>query len=166
MAIYKQRGRYVVRIPLDRDATGNRKRLFVGSFERKKDAEQAERSALTKRDHGVDLEPSKMTVASLIAAYFDVKKPTWAEKTLERNGEIAKLHILPRHGSVLISKLRPLAITQLHAELAGKRGSRTVAHIDCEYRACFAWAEEKELIARSPFRSVRRRKCARKSAAT
>lgn len=156
MAIYKQRGRYVVRISLERDAVGKRKRLFVGSYERKKEAEVAERASLMKRDHGVDIEPSRMTIANLIAAYFEVKKPTWAEKTLERNSEIAKLHILPRHGTVLISKLRPLAITRLHAELSATLGTRTVAHVDCEYRACFAWAEEKELIARSPFRSVRR----------
>lgn len=156
MAIYKQRGRYVVRIALDRDAAGNRKRLFVGSYERKKDAEAAERGALTKRDHGVDMEPSKMTVADLITSYFDANKPEWSEKTFERYEELARLHILRHHGSALITKLKPIAISKLYATLRAKLAAQTVKHVDTLYRATFAWAEEKELLVRSPFRSVDR----------
>jgi integrase len=154
MAIYRQRGRYVVRIALDRDCTGKRQRLFVGSFERKKDADQPEREALTKRDHGVDIQPSKMTVADLVERDIAAKNPSWAEKTLERYEEIARLHILPHHGTALIGKLKPIAVSQLYSELHSRLAAQTVKHVDTFYRACFAWAEVKELLPRSPFRSV------------
>ena len=156
MAIYKQRGRYVVRIPLDRDATGKRKRLFIGSYERKKDADQAERSALMKRDHGVDLQPAKTTVAALFEHFYGAMRPHWSDKTFERYEEITRLHILPHHGSVLITKLKSIAIDEFYATLYATLAAQTVKHIDTHYRACFAWAEEKELLARSPFRSVKR----------
>ena len=64
MSIYKRAsGRYTVRVDLETD--GRRRRLNLGTFATRKEAERAERESLLARDHGTALAASRTTMADL-----------------------------------------------------------------------------------------------------
>src|SRR5450755_1704612 len=62
--------RYGVRIDLDADAKGARRRRFVGVYRTAKEAEMAERDALSLRDKGIELGPRTVTVQNLLARFI------------------------------------------------------------------------------------------------
>lgn len=160
--IYKRSGRYAVRIDLDAGANGRRRRKNVGTFSTRKEAEKAEREALSERDRGIDLAPSTVTVGQLLERYIaDRKAKGRALRTLMRYEDLARLTIAPHIGALTLIKLRPAHISEWMATVShtgsaerGPLAPKSVWHAFTFLRAALRWAVKLELVVRNPAESI------------
>jgi integrase len=163
MSVYKRTsGRWAVLIDLDASATGKRRRRSVGTFATRKDAERAEREALTARDRGIDLSPSTITVAQLLSRFLrDRQALGRGAKTLEEYGRLAELYIVPHVGSTLVSKLRPAHVSEWVSTILehGGRGggpiaAKTARHALSLLSSALRWGLRLDLVGRNVCESV------------
>lgn len=123
MSISKRRnGSFTVRIDVDRLTSGKRRKRTIGTYATKKEAERAEREALSAKDRGIDLAPQTVTVTTLVERYVADRETECAAKTLERYHEILERHVKPHIGSLLFPKLRPPHVAAWIAMLRKKGG--------------------------------------------
>jgi integrase len=127
MSIYRRKsGRYAVRIDLEPDALGARKRKCFGTFRTRKEAESAERKALEARERGIDLSPRSVTVSELLDRYLaDREALERSPKTLQEYRSCADRLIRPHLGGIALAKLRPARIAEWVALLLKRGGQPT-----------------------------------------
>jgi len=106
VSVYKRKsGRYAVLIDLDLDARGKRRRKSLGTYRTHKEAERAERDALSARDRGIDVVPSHVTLDGLFRRYmFDAEARRLSGTTLHGYEQIWK-RVAPL-ASIPVTKLR------------------------------------------------------------
>lgn len=159
MSIYKRKsGRYAVVIA---KAEGSTERRSLGTFATRKEAEKAEREALTARDRGTDVAPQTVTIAELVQRYLRNRKGHCEAKTLQEYEKSAGAYILPHLGSRKLAKLRPAHVAewqQTLAESGGKDGralsAKTVFHARSLLSAALRWAVKMQLLAMNPCDAV------------
>ncbi len=110
MAIEKRVGKdgkpaYRVRIATHDPVTGKRRNVTEGTYRTKKDAERAERDALSRRDRGTLLDPSRTTVAELLDEWLRVKANDVSPQSHTDYEITCRLHLKPALGGVLVQKL-------------------------------------------------------------
>src|SRR5688572_26928881 len=71
-----------------KDASGDRRQLWGGTFPTLAEAKVAERKLLLDRDAGADLRPSTITVADVCHQYLQVKQGQVRASTLQRSREL------------------------------------------------------------------------------
>lgn len=104
--VSKTTGKVSYQVLVDReDPSGKRKRVVVGTFKTKKEAEREERDALAKLDHGGFVDPSKLTLQEAIETWLEVKRPEVRPNSHYEYRIAAELHIYPTLGKVAIQKL-------------------------------------------------------------
>lgn len=158
MSIYKRSsGRWAVLVDLDALASGKRRRRSLGTYATRKEAERAEREALSARDRGIELAPGTVTVAQLFDRYLSQARSRVAPKTLERYQDLTRRHLLPTLGAIAVGKLKPAHLASLYTDLAahgranGKGGlsPRTIGHVHTLLHGVLAWAQRMELAGRN-----------------
>ncbi len=158
MSIYKRTsGRYAVLIDVDRAADGKRKRRPLGTFRTRKEAERAERDALTARDRGIDIAPDRVTVGQLLDRYVrDRRALGRGDVTVDRYQELADRSITPHIGAISVAKLRPAHVSELlttlrsHGSAKGAPlSAKTVKHAFSLLKAALTWAVRHELVGRN-----------------
>lgn len=149
--IYKRSGRYAVRVDLDCGPNGKRRRKSIGTFATRKEAEKAERDALSERDAGIDLAPGVVTVAQLLERYLTrCRTKGLSPTTIDRYGQLERTHITPTLGGLLLRKLRPAHLTALYAAVADAGAApKTVHHVHGLLHASLNWAVEHQLVVRN-----------------
>jgi integrase len=110
MAIVKRtdksgKTRYMVRVEATDPMTGNRRRVTVGTFATKREADKAEAQGITARERGTLLDRDRTTVAELMAAWLDTKRGEITGQSLRDYQIIVTKHILPALGGVSVQKL-------------------------------------------------------------
>jgi hypothetical protein len=157
MSVYRRGDRWQVLIDLDRGVDGKRRRGSLGSFPTKKEAERAEREALSSRDRGIDLSPNTVTVAEMISRYLSDANSRCGGKTMERYRELASNYIEPHLGSIVLSKLRPAHISAFNTTLLERGGAKgrplspkTVRHGFALLKSALAWAVRMQLAGTNP----------------
>ena len=110
MAIEKRLGTdgkpaYRVRIATHDAVTGKRRNITEGTYRTKKDAERAEREALSRRDRGTLLDPSRTTVAELLDEWLRVKANDVTPQSHTDYEITCRRHLKPAFGGVLVQKL-------------------------------------------------------------
>ncbi len=100
-----RRTSYLVRIESTDPITGNRKRVTVGTFRTKKEAEKAERDALVKRDGGTLVDPSKTTVGELLDSWLISKQSQISSQSYVDYGITIRKHLKPALGQVPVQRL-------------------------------------------------------------
>ena len=172
MSIYKRAsGRWAVLVDQDVTAIGRRRRRSLGTFATKKDAERAEREALTARDRGIDLAPDKLTLAQLFERFVaDGEARSLSGTTLHGYRQIwkrcATIETLP------IARLRPAHLSELYGALArdgwsggkGALSSRSIGHTHALISTMLRWAVRLELAVRNVADAVEPPKGAKKPA--
>jgi hypothetical protein len=94
--------------------TASATKVNVGTFDTKKEAERAERDAKQNKDRGIDLNPERIDVATLLDRYLANRANLGrGAKTLERYTDIVRLYLKPHIGSTPLSKLKPAQVNQL-----------------------------------------------------
>lgn len=96
---------YQVRIAV-RDADGRRRNQTIGTYPTKREAEKAEREALTNRDRGTLLRPDTTTTAELLDEWLRVEMPrTVRPENREVYTIVINKHLKPAIGSIPARKL-------------------------------------------------------------
>ncbi|MFL9827197.1 tyrosine-type recombinase/integrase [Rhodoplanes sp. SY1] len=124
------------------------------------------RRLLRSGDTGEHVAPAKITLAEWIErwlALLDRQPAAEAEpqagarrrglvnrKTLERYGQLMRLHVVPTLGARLLQAIRPDEIDRLYCKLETKLAPRTVHHVHTQLGACFKAAVRKGLLATNP----------------
>lgn len=96
---------YLVRIESTDPGTGKRKRVTVGTYKTKKEAEKAERDALTQRERGALLDPAKTTVAELMESWLKTKAGEITGQSARDYEITVRRHIIPAFGNVPVQRL-------------------------------------------------------------
>lgn len=119
---------------LEPDGSGRRQTRYVTFKGTRKEAEAQAVKHLAAVADGLDVDPSKRTVASHLRAWLDGPHGL-AAKTRERYGQLLEQQIIPHLGAMPLQKLRPAHVEDWHAKLmkaGGQDGrplsARTVGH--------------------------------------
>jgi Phage integrase, N-terminal SAM-like domain len=109
-------GHWAIVIDLRDPATGKRRRKWH-SFAGTKRQAQIERARLISEiSRGLYIEPARITVAQYLDRWLEDVKARVTAKTHERYGEIARKNINPLLGAVVLTKLRPIQISDAYAK--------------------------------------------------
>ena len=153
MSIYKRAsGRYTVRVDLETD--GRRRRLNLGTFATRKEAERAERETLLARDHGTALAASRTTMADLFEKFMLARVNEHSPTTIygyraawKRCAPIAK---------IAVEKLRPTHLATLYEKLAASGRNdgaplspKSLGHTAALVKALLRWAVDLEIVTRN-----------------
>ena len=92
--------RYRVRIATHDPMTGKRRNVTIGTYRTRKEAEEVEREALTERDRGTLLDPSKTTVAELLDTWFAAKVTEVSAQTAAGYEITIRVHLKPAFGAM------------------------------------------------------------------
>jgi len=161
----RRRGRnsWEVTAELGRDPlTGRRRRLSQTVRGTKRNAEAIRAQLLHRITTGVDLEPTRLTVAKYLERWLEAVRPNLAPTT--RRGYEGLLHhqVIPYVGAIPIFKLRPLHVQQLYARLReegradGKGGlaPRTLLHVHRVLSEALGQAVRWQIVARNICQAV------------
>jgi integrase len=167
VSIYKRKsGKYTVVLA---QSEGSTKRRSLGTFNTKKEAEEAERRALIRRNDGIDLAPQTTTLADVYNAFMDEAEGDGLSGTTLRNYR-ETFRRCETIASVPIVKLRPTHIARLRAALLnsgwsggnGPLSPRSVRNTVSFVVTLLAWAVDNELVARNVAAVTRLRRDRRK----
>jgi integrase len=113
LSIYKRKsGRYAVVIAA---VEGSTQRRSLGTYGTRKEAEKAQREALTARDRGHSIAAKKITVAEMMTEFLEHcrnEPERHTAATIETYTLKSKRYIEPKLGSLLLSKLSVAAVAE------------------------------------------------------
>ena len=117
MGIRRRGSSWLVTVELGRDPeTGKRRRAHLTTSTRR----EAERELAKRRhevDTGLEIEPTRITVAQYSERWLSTASVNLAPTTYRRYEELIHLQVIPYIGHVSLSKLRPIHVQQLYAHL-------------------------------------------------
>ena len=110
------------------DAAGVRQRRSATFGGTRKEAEAQAAKLLADIANGVDIAPSKLSVASWLRAWLTGPHGLSA-KTVERYAQLAEQQIIPHLGGMSLQKFRPSHVEDWHAKLlkSGGQGGRPLS---------------------------------------
>jgi integrase len=133
-------------------ATGKRRQRWSRQFPKQRDAEGELRRALGRVDSGGDVLPERVTVNELAARWYDhmdtMGEP--AAKVREGYRRTIDVAVLPRIGSVELTKLRRGEVQSVLNTYAETHKPRTVARLRAVLSGMFNFALRQELITTNP----------------
>ncbi|MGI8483344.1 MAG: Arm DNA-binding domain-containing protein [Thermomicrobiales bacterium] len=105
--VSKSTGKTAYQVMVDRHdpVTGERKRVTIGTYRTKKEAQQAERDALTQQERGTLLDPAKTTVAEMLESWLTTKHGEITGQSIRDYEIIIRKHVIPALGSIPVQKL-------------------------------------------------------------
>jgi integrase len=119
---------------LEPDGSGRRRTRYVTFKGTRKEAEAQAVKHLAAVADGLDVDPSKRTVADHLRAWLDGPHGLSA-KTHERYGQLVEQQIISHLGAMPLQKLRPAHIADWHAKLlkSGGQGGRPLSSRTTEH---------------------------------
>lgn len=118
--VSKSTGKVSYQVMVDKPdpVTGKRKRVTVGTFRTKREAEKAEAKAITERERGTLLEPDTTTVAELLDYYLESEVPRTVRPENRTLYEIViRKHLKPALGAIKARKLTVEHVDRFYADL-------------------------------------------------
>jgi integrase len=164
------RDRYAVRIDLEPDITGKRRRISLGTFSGKKPAEKAERDALHDKDRGIDLAAGTGTVAEMVRRFLQDRETRCTRTTMRNYNMLARRYILPHLGAKVVAKVKAVHITEWKSTLRthgghnGKPLGLTAVHAFRCARTIWEWGIKQGHAQVNPLRAVDSPKVPRRDA--
>jgi integrase len=116
------------------------------------------REAQHQQDQGLPATRERQTLAQWVGAWLEMMQPPRvAESTYLRYTELLRLHVVPKLGKVVLTKLTPQQVQSLYAQLlAGPLSSSTVGRVHTCLFGCLETARRMELVARNVCELVER----------
>src|SRR3546814_109885 len=116
------------------------------------DAERELRAIRTKRDKGVTIDPSRITIAEYLDDWHtNVAPQSVAPKALERYRGIIRNQIKPHLGTIELQKLRPADVSKWIQTLIAEGGlsTRSIRHAHGVLRTALNHAAAIEIVERN-----------------
>ena len=135
--------------------TGRRRRRKVTVRGTKRDARRALTEARSLRDHGIDIEPSRITLAEYLERWLrDYAEPNVAPSTLKRYRGICRV-VAESLGELRLQALRPAHIQAMYSHLRERPlAPRTILHHHRVLKEALRHAVGWQLIERNPADAV------------
>ncbi|HEY7232238.1 MAG TPA: tyrosine-type recombinase/integrase [Pseudolabrys sp.] len=142
-----------------RDAeTGKRKRRWHSFAGTKRQAQVECARLVSELQNGSSIEPSRTTVAQYLDRWLEYIKPQVAPRTHERYSEIVRTYLAPTLGTMLLTKLQPVAISSAYAKMlscgrrkgAGGLSPRSVGHCHRVLSQALRQAVRWRILSRNP----------------
>jgi integrase len=153
--LQKRGASWRLRYDLPPDASGVRQRRSATFSGTKAEAAQAAAKLLARIANGVDVDPSKLTVADHLRSWLSGPHGLSA-KTHERYRDLSEHQVIPHLGGLTLQKLRPAHVADWHATLlkSGGQGgrplsARTTGHAHRVLHRSLEIALSRELVARN-----------------
>ena len=156
-------GNWYAVIDLRDPATGKRKRKWHSLEAKGKREAQIECARLiSELDGGTYMEPSKTTMAQYLDRWLTHIKTQVSPRTHERYCEIVRKNLAPLIGSIVLSKLQPVQITDAYSKAldVGRRDGKgglspsTVHHMHRVFKHALSQAVKWQLLPRNPADAV------------
>ena len=114
----RSKSSYTVVVDLGRDpVTGKRRQLWRSVKGTKRAAETLLVQLLSQRDQGIDQPPGKITLADYLERWLaDYGTTNLSPKSYRNYADVARRHLIPALGSVLLSKVRPQHIQSYYSK--------------------------------------------------
>jgi integrase len=123
----------------------------------KKEANALLRRELTAVDEGVSVEPSRLTVAELMARHLTDTGSDLAESSAVRYAQVTRLHILPHLGSKRLQSLKPHHLSSWLTVLReAEVGARTIQQAYDRLHTALDWAYRMEWVKQNVLSKVDR----------
>ena len=155
-------GHWAIVIDLRDPATGKRRRKWHSFVGTKRKAQDECARLISSLQGGTYLEPAKITVGQFLDRWLEHIKPLVSPRTNERYGEIVWKNINPLLGAVILTKLRPMQISEAYAKAlsGGRRDGRgglapsTVRYMHVILKAAMGQAVRWQMLAHNPVDAV------------
>ena len=109
-------GHWGIVIELRDSATGERRRKWHSFAGTKRQAQDECARLISELNGGLYIEPAKITVGQFLDRWLEHVKPLVSPRTHERYGELVTKNLKPLLGAVLLTKLRPMQVSQAYAK--------------------------------------------------
>src|SRR5215216_2552367 len=132
--------RWYPRLELPRGPDGRRRFEALGGYVTRGQAEAALADALTRRSHGITLDPAKLTVDQYLDRWLAHIRISLRARTVARYTALLRDHVRPHVGARPLKQLSPLEIQAVYDRLAvggrrdGKPGGLAPQHILAVHR--------------------------------
>jgi integrase len=132
--------RWYPRLELPRGADGTRRFEALGGYPTRSQAEAALADALARRNHGITLDPAKLTVNQYLDRWLAHIRTNLRARTVARYTALLRDHVRPDIGARPLKHLTPLEVQAIYDRLAisgrrdGKQGGLAPQHILAVHR--------------------------------
>ena len=155
-------GRWAIVIELRDPATGKRRRKWHKFAGTKRKAQDECARLIAELNGGLYIEPAKITVGQFLDRWLEHVKPQVSPRTHERYGELVAKNLKPLLGAVLLTKLRPMQISEAYAKAlaSGRRDGKgglapsTVRYLHVLLKASMWQAVLWQMLLRNPVDAV------------
>jgi integrase len=155
-------GRWAIILDVVHPQTGKRRRKWHSFGGTKREAQIECARLIAAVQGGTYLEPSKTTLVQFFDRWLEHMKSQISPKSHARYSELARKNIAPFLGTVVLSKLRPAAISAAYAKAltegrrngAGGLSPQTVTHMHRVLKQALGQAVKWELLTRNPADAV------------
>jgi integrase len=142
--------------------TGRRKRKWHKFAGTKRQAQDECARLIAELNGGLYIEPARITVGQFLDRWLEHIKPLVSPRTHERYGEIVRKNLNPLLGAVVLTKLRPMQISDAYAKAlsGGRRDGRgglapsTVRYLHVILKASMRQAVRWQMLVRNPVDAV------------
>jgi integrase len=155
-------GHWAIVIDLRDPETGKRRRKWHSFHGTKRQAQDKCAQLISELNGGLYIEPAKITVGQFLDRWLEHIKPLVSPRTHERYGELVTKNLKPLLGAVLLTKLRPMQISDAYAKAlsGGRRDGKgglapsTVRYLHVILKASMRQAVRWQILTRNPVEAV------------
>jgi integrase len=155
-------GHWAIILDIPDSQTGKRRRKWHSFKGTKREAQIESARLITAMKGGIYLEPSKTTLAQFFDRWLDHMRSQVSPKSHARYSELARKNIAPLLGSVVLTKLKPAAISDAYSKAltdgrrdgTGGLSAQTVTHMHRILKQALGQAVKWELLNRNPADAV------------
>jgi integrase len=155
-------GQWAIVLDVRDPETGKRRRKWHSFCGTKREAQVECSRLISAISGGAYIEPARITVGQFLDRWLEHIKPQVSPRTHERYGEIVRKNLDPILGAVVLTKLRPMPISDAYAKaLSGGRrdgtgglSPSTVRYMHVILKASMRQAVRWQMLARNPVDSV------------
>ena len=155
-------GHWAIILDLRDPDTAKRRRKWHSFAGTKRQAQVECSRLISELSGGLYIEPAKITLGQFLERWLEHIQPLISPRTHERYGEIVRKNINPLLGAVILTKLRPMQISDSYARAlsTGRRDGRgglspsTVRYMHVILKAAVKQAVRWQMLSRNPVDAV------------
>jgi integrase len=138
------------------DSSGRYRQLWRGGYDTQDEADEARTEAKQRRNQGIDISPQRVTVEEFLRRWLRDYASLKRRSTYEGYRGLLETHVIPAIGALRLSRLLPLHVQGVYAEMRRKGDSeKTVLNCHRVLSEALKHAVDWEVALRNPAEKVR-----------